>query len=217
MTASWADTTTRTIRQTRLTLAGASAGLSGAVVVASITASVYAARPWPGGRKRWRQLRMPTRRLSLRKGLLAVPLYLFAVGVGHSALALIWYDRTTGLPRDGQAFSGTFVLGVGLVLIAIITVLVALPFDRTRLALVRGSVAALVVATSVVGYTASRGYLLGGLTGGSPCITEATGPGCAPGAGTYIADAQPHAFVILLGIVAAYALAHIAARVQERR
>ena len=38
MTASWADTTTRTIRQTRLTLAGASAGLSGAVVVASITA-----------------------------------------------------------------------------------------------------------------------------------------------------------------------------------
>src|SRR5439155_18875825 len=47
-TASWADTTTRTIRQTRLTLAGAAAGLSGAVVVASITASVYAARPIPG-------------------------------------------------------------------------------------------------------------------------------------------------------------------------
>src|SRR5438552_18241762 len=154
---------------------------------------------------------MPTRRLSLRKGLLAVPLYLFAVGVGHSALALIWYDRTTGLPRDGQAFSGTFVLGVGLVLIAIITALVALPFDRTRLALVRGSVAALVVAASVVGYTASRGYLLGGLTGGSPCITEATGRGCAPGAGTYIADAHSDASLFLVGLVGACAPGRVSA------
>jgi len=153
----------------------------------------------------------------VRRGVLAIPLYLFAVGVGHSALALYWYDRTTGLPRDGQAFSGTFVLGVGLVVLSILTALVALRFDRSRLALARGSVAALLVAALVVGYTASRGYLLGGVTDGPPCIVEATGPVCAPGGGTYIADARPDGFVILLGIIPAFALAHAAARIQERR
>jgi hypothetical protein len=72
------------------------------------------------------------------------------------------------------------------------------------------------VAAAAVAYTASRGYLLGGVTDGPPCITEPTGPVCAPGAGIYIADAQPDVFVILLGIIVAYALAHIAARVQDR-
>jgi hypothetical protein len=152
----------------------------------------------------------------VRRGLLAIPLYLFAVGLGHSALALYWYDRTTGLPRDGQAFSGTFILGVGLVVLAIVSALVVLRFDRSRLALARGAAAGLVVAALMVGYTASRGYLFGGVTGGTPCIAEATGPVCAPGGGSYIADAQPDVVVILLGIIAAYALAHAAARIQER-
>jgi len=153
----------------------------------------------------------------VRRGLLAIPLYLLAVGVGHSALALYWYDRTTGLPRDGQAFSGTFILGVGLVVLAILTALVVCRFDRSRLALARAAGAGFVVAALMVGYTASRGYLLGGVTGGTPCIAEASGPICAPGDGTYIADARPDVFVILLGIIAAYALVHVAARVQEGR
>jgi len=150
------------------------------------------------------------------RGLLAIPLYLFAVGVGHSALALYWYDRTTGLPRDGQAFSGTFILGVGLVILAIITALVVLRFDRRRLALARAAGAGLVVAALMVGYTASRGFLFGGLTGRTPCVAEASGPICSPGGDSYIADAQPDIFVILLAVIAAYALAHAAARVQER-
>jgi hypothetical protein len=153
----------------------------------------------------------------VRKGVLAIPLYLFAVGVGHIALALYWYDRTTGLPRDGQAFSGTLVLGAGVVLLGVLATPIALRFDRSVLALARGAVAALGVAAAVVAYTASRGYLLGGLTGGPPCIVESTGPVCAPGGGTYIADAQPDLFVILVATLAAYALAHVAARLQERR
>jgi len=53
----------------------------------------------------------------VRRGLLAIPLYLCAVGVAHVALALRWYEETTGLPRDGQAFSGTMVLGAGFALL----------------------------------------------------------------------------------------------------
>ena len=153
----------------------------------------------------------------VRKGVLAIPLYLIAVGIGHIALALYWYDRTTGLPRDGQAFSGTFVLGAGIVLLGLLATPVALRFDRSGPALARGAVAALAVAAAVVAYTASRGYLMGGLSGGPPCIVEPTGPVCAPGGGTYIADAQPDLFAILVATVAAWALAHVAARLQERR
>jgi len=153
----------------------------------------------------------------MRKGLLAVPLYFIAVGVGHVALALNWSEKTIGLPRDGQAFSGTFVLGAGFVLLGIIACLVALAFERSFAALARGALAALVVAGAVVAYTASRGYLIGGVTGGAPCITEPGGPVCAPGAGTYIADAQPDVFVMLVAAIAAYAVAHVAARLGERR
>ena len=153
----------------------------------------------------------------MRKGLLAIPLYFFAVGIGHIALALYWYDRTTGLPRDGQAFSGTFILGAGLVFLGLLAALVVVRFDRSVPALARGSFAALGVATAVVAYTASRGYLYGGVGGGPPCIAEPSGPVCAPGGGTYIADAQPDLFLILVAIIAAYALAHTAARLQERR
>lgn len=157
----------------------------------------------------------------MRKGLLAIPLYLCAVGIGHLALALYWSDRTSGLPRDGQAFLGTMVLGVGFALLGIIATPVVLLLERSPVALARESLTALVVAAAVVAYTASRGYLLGGVTGGTPCIVISTGPSgpvCAPPGGpTYIADAQPDVFVMLLASIGAYALAHLAARLQERR
>jgi hypothetical protein len=157
----------------------------------------------------------------VRRGLLAVPLYLCAVGIGHIALALYWSDRTTGLPRDGQAFMGTTVLGAGFVFLGLIATPVGLVLERGLVALARGSLAALVVAAAVVAYTASRGYLLGGVTGGTPCIVVGVGPSgpiCAPPGGpTYIADAQPDVFVMLLAGISAYALAHFAARLQERR
>lgn len=157
----------------------------------------------------------------MRRGLLAVPLYLCAVGIGHIALAMYWYDRTTGLPRDGQAFSGTMVLGVGFVLVGLLAAPVGLVIERSPAALARGLLAAFVVAAAVVAYTASRGYLLGGVTGGPPCIVIGIGPSgpiCEPSGGpTYIADAQPDVFVMLLAGIGAYALAHVAVRLQERR
>jgi hypothetical protein len=157
----------------------------------------------------------------VRRGFLAVPLYLCAVGIGHIALALYWSDRTTGLPRDGQAFMGTAVIGAGFVILGLIATPVGLVLERSLVALARGSLAALVVAGAVVAYTASRGYLLGGATSGPPCIVVGVGPSgpiCAPPGGpTYIADAQPDAFVMLLGGIGAFALAHVAARLQERR
>ena len=152
----------------------------------------------------------------MRRGAIAAPIYFIAVGVAHIALAVNWSERTVGLPRDGQAFTGTIVLGAGFVLLGLLVFLVALRLERGRGAVVRGSVAALFVAAVVVGYTASRGYLMGGLGGGPPCITEPTGPVCAPGAGVYIADAQPDVIVMLLAAIAAWALAHIAARLQDR-
>ncbi len=152
---------------------------------------------------------------------MAVPLYLCAVGIGHIALAIYWSDRTTGLPRDGQAFSGTMVLGAGFVLLGLIATPVVLAVERSVAALARGSLAALVVAAGVVVYTASRGYLLGGVTAGPPCIVIATGPSgpvCAPPGGpTYIADAQPDVFVMLLASIGAFALAHLAARLRGTR
>ena len=152
---------------------------------------------------------------------MAVPLYLCAVGVGHLALALYWSDRTTGLPRDGQAFSGTMVLGAGFVLLGLVVMPVALFAERSVAAFARGSLAALVVAAGVVAYTASRGYLLGGGTGGPPCIVTGAGPSgpiCAPPGGpTYIADAQPDVFAMLLATIGAFGLAHLAARIQRTR
>jgi hypothetical protein len=153
----------------------------------------------------------------MRKGLLAVPLYFIAVGIGHIALAVTWSAQTEGLPRDGQAFSGTIVMGIGLIVLGLVGTLVALRFDRGARAFVRASVTAVVLAAAMVAYTASRGYLLGGSTGGTPCFVDPSGR-CAPPTGaTYIADAQPDLFVILLAGVAAYWIGHIAARVQERR
>jgi hypothetical protein len=153
----------------------------------------------------------------MRKGALAVPVYFIAVGVAHVALALYWSEKTIGLPRDGQAFSGTALLGAGFVFLGLLAFLAALVFERGLAALARGTLAAVVVAGTVVAYTASRGYLIGGLTGGPPCIVEPSGPVCAPGGGTYIADAQPDVFVMLLAALVAYALSHAAARLRERR
>ena len=108
------------------------------------------------------------------------------------------------------------VLGVGFVFLGLLAFLAALRLERGRAPFVRGALAALFVAGVVVAYTASRGYLMGGLGGGPPCITERSGPVCAPGAGVYIADAQPDVVVMLLAAIAAWALSHTAARVQER-
>ena len=152
----------------------------------------------------------------MRKGVLAVPVYLIAVGVGHIALAVNWSERTVGLPRDGQAFTGTMVLGAGFVLLGLLAFLGALTLERGRAPFVRGTLAALFVAAVVVAYTASRGYLMGGSGAGPPCITAPNAPVCAPGAGVYIADAQPDVIVMMLAAIAAWALAHIAARLQER-
>jgi hypothetical protein len=153
----------------------------------------------------------------VRKGLLAVPLYFVAVGIGHIALAVYWSASTTGLPRDGQAFSGTIVFGAGLVFLALLGTLVALRFERGVRAFIRGSLTAAVLAVTMVAYTASRGYLLGGLTDGPPCFVDPSGA-CAPPTGvTYIADAQPDVFTILLVGIAAYWISHIAARLMERR
>jgi hypothetical protein len=157
----------------------------------------------------------------VRRGLLAIPLYLCAVGVGHIGLAQYWESQTTGLPRDGQAFLGIFLLGASLVLLGLIELPIVLRLERGEIAFARGCLAGVVVAAAVVGYTASRGYLLGGLTGGTPCIVVGVGPNgpiCAPPGGpTYIAGAQPDILVMLLATIGAYALAHLAARLQERR
>ena len=153
----------------------------------------------------------------MRRGLLAIPLYLCAVGIGHIALAVTWYDRTTGLPRDGQAFSGTMVLGAAFVLLGLIATPVMLLLERSVAALAFGSLSAFLVAASVVAYTASRGYLFGGTSEGTPCIPS-NGPSdtaCVPPGGpTYIADAQPDLSVMLLASIGAYALAHVAMRLR---
>jgi hypothetical protein len=153
----------------------------------------------------------------MRKGALAVPVYLIAVGVGHVALAVNWSERTVGLPRDGQAFTGTIVLGVAFVFLGLLASIAASRLESGPAAVIRASIAALFVAGAVVAYTASRGYLMGGSGGGPPCITEPTGPVCAPGAGVYIADARPDVIVMLLAAVLAWGLAHTTARLREQR
>ena len=152
-----------------------------------------------------------------RKGLAALPVYFVAVGVGHLALAMVWYDRTTGLARDGQAFSGTFVLGVGFILLGLVAAPFAIPAERELGGLVRSAVAALGVAAAVVAYTASRGYLVGGTPGELHCIIEQGREFCPPGDGTWIMDARPDLFVMLVAVVGAYAFAHIAARLTQTR
>jgi hypothetical protein len=152
-----------------------------------------------------------------RAGLAAAPLYFVAVGVGHLALAMVWYDHTTGLARDGQAFSGTFVLGLGFIMLGLVVAPFAIPAEREVGGLVRGALGALAVAGAVVAYTASRGYLVGGTPGELNCIIEQGRQLCPPGDGTWIMDARPDAFVMLLAVVGAYALAHIAARLGQTR
>lgn len=109
------------------------------------------------------------------------------------------------------------VLGAAFVLLGLIATPVVLLRDRSVVALALGSLSALFVAASVVAYTASRGYLLGGTTGGTPCIATngPSGPACVPPSGpTYIADAQPDVSVMLLASIGAYALAHLAMRLR---
>ena len=153
----------------------------------------------------------------MTRGAAAIGLYLVAVGVGHIALAVNWSEKTVGLPRDGQAFTGTMLLGAGVVVLGIFATVVSLKYERTVGGFVLGSFPALVVAAAVVGYTASRGYLIRALPGGSPCVVEGGRTFCGPGDGTYIADAQPDLVVIFLGTFVAYALANVTGRIAQRR
>lgn len=147
-----------------------------------------------------------------RQGLSAIPLYLVAVGAGHLALALVWYDRTTGLARDGQAFSGTMALGIASIVLGLVIAPFAIPAERTIGGLVRGALAALGVAVAVVAYTASQGYLMGGTPGELHCIVEQGREICPPGDGTWIMDARPDVFAMILAVLVAYLVAHVAAR-----
>jgi hypothetical protein len=131
-----------------------------------------------------------------RRGLAAAALYLVFVGVGHVALAMYWYDQTTGMRRDGQAFSGTMVLAIGVLLLGIMAAPFAIAAERDRGAVGRGALVALAVATVMVGLTVIRGY-----------ETE-----------PYIADSRANWALILTATVAAYAFAHIISqRIRPRR
>lgn len=139
----------------------------------------------------------PARSSAFRWGATAVPAYLLFAGVGHMLVAQTMSAQATG-PRDGQAFAGTFVLG----LMFVVGALFALPF-ALRLesqgglsALLRGTLVGLVVAAAVVLYTASRG------------IDRAE----VPGVGPIIRDARPDLPIMLLGTLGAYALAHLVGR-----
>jgi hypothetical protein len=146
-----------------------------------------------------------------RSGALAVPIYLFLVGVGHMRLALLMSDQATG-PRDGQAFSGTFILGLTFVVLGLFALPLALGRERSVSAALRGGLFGLLIALAVVGYTASRGYDRGGVPGEIQCIVEQGREVCPPGDGTWIKDARPDLVVMLLAAVAAYALAHALGR-----
>ena len=177
-------------------------------VVALTTRNIRAAR---------RGTTPPTGRFAgFRKGLAAVPLYFVAVGAGHLALAMVWYDQTTGLARDGQAFSTTFVLGLGFILLGLVAAPFAIPAERDLGGLVRSALSAIVVAAVVVAYTASRGYQVGGVAGELHCIVEQGREICPRGDGTYIMDARPDVFVMILAAIGAYALSHIVTRLSQR-
>lgn len=147
------------------------------------------------------------KRFGSRVGALAVPSYLLAVGVGHVALALNLSARAQG-PQDGQAFSGTFFLGIVFVVLSLFALPLALGLERGIAALLRGAAVGLLIAIVVVGYTASRGIDRGGEVGVKRCIMEFGREICAPGDGTYIKDARPDVLAVLLAALAAYGLAH---------
>jgi hypothetical protein len=152
-----------------------------------------------------------------RTGALAAPMYLFFAGVGHVPLALIMSSLATG-PRDGQAFSGLFVLGLMFVVLGLATLPIAFGYERGVLPFVRGASVGLVVALVVVAYTASRGIERGGVAGVPlPCIVEQGREICPPGDGTYIMDARPDIPVMLLAALGAYALAHLLGRLRPAR
>lgn len=161
-------------------------------------------------------LGMPNSRSGLRKGSAAIPMYLIAVGAAHVWLAMLLYDRTTGLARDGQAFSGTLVVGVLFVIFGVLVLPVALVLERDRVGLARDAVVALIVAAAVTAYTAAntaiQGFVVGGTAGQVQCVVEQGRELCPPGDGTWIADARPDVFVMLVAVFAAYLLAHVIAR-----
>jgi hypothetical protein len=151
-----------------------------------------------------------------RKGLAAVPTYFAAVGAGHLGLAMVWYEHTTGLARDGQAFSGTLLLGLGFIVLGLVTAPFAFLLERDLGGLLRGALSAIVIAAAVVAYTASRGYLIGGVAGELHCIVEQGRELCPRGDGTYIVDARPDVLVVMFAVIAAYGLSHIIARMRQR-
>lgn len=155
--------------------------------------------------------RAPSRFSGFRTGALAVPAYLIFVGLGHLALAPIMSSQVTG-PRDGQAFSGTFVLGLMFVVLGLFAVPLALVRERTVRAAVRAALVGLLLAVAMVGYTASRGYDVGGVAGQKQCVIEQGREICPPGDGTYVKDARPDPFGILLAGVVAYAIAYLFGR-----
>jgi hypothetical protein len=149
----------------------------------------------------------PGRFSGFRTGAAAIPVYLLVVGIGHIVLAMVMSSQATG-PRDGQAFSGTFVLGLVFVMLGLFALPVALGRERGARALLRGALLGLAVATAVITYTASRGYARGGVPGEIHCIVEQGREICPPGDGTWIMDARPDVFVMLVATVVVYALAH---------
>jgi hypothetical protein len=163
----------------------------------------------PPARREHRATRAPSRFGGFRVGALAIPAYLVFVGIGHTVLAQVMSAQATG-PRDGQAFSGTFVLGLMLVVIGLFTLAVAR--EGGLRAIARATIVGLVVAVAVVGYTYTRGYDVGGVPGERHCIVEQGREICPAGDGTYIKDARPDLLIIVLGAVGAYALAHFLGR-----
>lgn len=167
-------------------------------------------RPAPASPLKEVRTPRPLSRLSgFRIGALVVPAYLVFVGAGHTVLAMFMSSQATG-PRDGQAFSGTFVLGLMLVVVGLFALAIAR--ERGLGPIVRSGIIGLVVAVAVVGYTYTRGYDVGGVAGERRCIVEQGREICAPGDGTYLKDARPELLVILLGAVGAYALGHLLGR-----
>lgn len=156
-----------------------------------------------------RVARAPSRFSGFRVGALALPAYLVFVGIGHTVLAQVMSAQATG-PRDGQAFSGIFVLGLMLVVIGLFALAVAR--EGGLAAIARAIAVGLAIALAVVGYTYTRGYDVGGVPGERRCIVEQGREICPEGDGTYIKDARPDVSVIVLGAVGAYALAHFLGR-----
>ena len=151
-------------------------------------------------------------------GVLAAPFYLWTVGAGHVWLAAQYYERTTGLARDGQAFSGTAVLG--LAFLGLIAAPFALRYEHSWNAFGRGAVAGVLVGAAGVAYTAAatalHGYVTGGTAGEIRCVLEGGREICPPGDGTWIADARTEVVVLLAGIGIAYVAGNALARYAGR-